>query len=195
MNDRTILIEVTRRRFQGALALLLMVLAVPELGSESATFSTSYPAPSGFYARIVTTGGSPARPRDTLLARDRGSVLIGMTSPGSAAKLGVAGGIHASDDVCVPGVPKDICLKGQARKIAGDEPSRTQTGIKVSPPSGNVYTASSDVDAPNGYLQKRVGFICPPGQAKIYPDGIRGCPCPNGRGIYEIQANGSRLCL
>ena len=65
-------------------AAAMMFCAVAELESESVTLSTYYPAPSGVYTNMITTG-------NTFLARDAaGNVGIGTTSP--AAKLAVVGG-------------------------------------------------------------------------------------------------------
>ena len=56
------------------LVLCLLLLSAGELGSENVTLTTYYPAPSGAYTRMITTG-------ETLLARDGGNVGIGTTSP------------------------------------------------------------------------------------------------------------------
>ena len=52
------------------LAGVLICLAPIDLSSESVTLATYYPAPSGVYTNMITTGG-------TRLARDGGSVAIG----------------------------------------------------------------------------------------------------------------------
>lgn len=75
-------IRLTPRLAKYGLAAALVCLCVPELASESVTLSTYYPAPSGVYTTLITTG-------NTYLARDGGSVGIGTTSP--AYKLDVAG--------------------------------------------------------------------------------------------------------
>ena len=78
-------LSFSRRFVVSAGALAIMLCAVPELDSESVTLSTYYPAPSGVYTNMITTG-------NTFLARDGGagtSVGIGTTAPG--AKLDVNG--------------------------------------------------------------------------------------------------------
>jgi hypothetical protein len=87
MTEITVRFDLTfsRRFIKTAGALVMMLCAVPELDSESVTLSTYYPAPSGVYTNMITTG-------NTFLARDGGagtSVGIGTTAPG--AKLDVNG--------------------------------------------------------------------------------------------------------
>jgi hypothetical protein len=72
---------------RGALSALLMLIGVPNLGSESVTLTTYYPAPSGVYTNMITTG-------NTFLARDGGSVGVGTATPGT--KLDVVGTFRAS---------------------------------------------------------------------------------------------------
>lgn len=71
-----------------ALGFLLLASAV-EPGTESLTLSTTYPAPSGVYAKMITTG-------DTFLARDAGGrVGVGNTHP--LATLDIAGSFRMAD--------------------------------------------------------------------------------------------------
>ncbi len=58
--------------------------------AEEVKVTTYYPSPTGIYAELVTTGGTNAAPKDTVLVRDAGNVGIGTASPGS--KLDIAGG-------------------------------------------------------------------------------------------------------
>ncbi len=55
-------------------AAAVIFCAVAELESESVTLSTYYPAPSGVYTQMITTG-------NTWLARDGGKVGIGVLMP------------------------------------------------------------------------------------------------------------------
>ncbi len=66
------------RRF---LTVFFLFALAGDLSSESVTLTTYYPAPSGVYTKMITTA-------DTYLARDGGSVGVGMTTPG-VAKLAV----------------------------------------------------------------------------------------------------------
>lgn len=61
----------------------LLLVSAAELGSETVTLTTYYPAPSGVYTRMITTA-------NTFLARDGGVLGVGTT--GAVAKLGVNGG-------------------------------------------------------------------------------------------------------
>jgi len=80
-------LTLNRRFLTTAGAFAIMLCAVPELDSESVTLSTYYPAPSGVYTNMITTGA-------TYLARDGGTgtrVGLGTTSP--SYKLDVNGDI------------------------------------------------------------------------------------------------------
>jgi len=69
---------------------ILLVFCAAELDSESLTLTTYYPAPSGVYARMITTDS-------TFLARNGGNVGIGTTNPGQ--KLDVAGNVNVAGSV------------------------------------------------------------------------------------------------
>ncbi|HXT00563.1 MAG TPA: hypothetical protein VN915_07800 [Elusimicrobiota bacterium] len=68
---------------------------VPELASESITLTTYYPAPSGVYSQLITTG-------NTYLARDGGAVRVG-SSIAPAYTLDVNGTGHYSSNLQVDG--------------------------------------------------------------------------------------------
>jgi hypothetical protein len=57
----------------------MLISAAPELASESVTLTTYYPAPSGVYTNLITTG-------NTFLARD-GVTQVGIGTPAPTAKL------------------------------------------------------------------------------------------------------------
>ena len=65
-----------------ALTVFFLFALAGDLSSENVTLTTYYPAPSGVYTRMITTS-------DTYLARDGGSVGVGMTTPG-VGKLAVS---------------------------------------------------------------------------------------------------------
>lgn len=65
------------------MAAAMFFAAVPELASESVTLTTYYPAPSGVYSQLITTG-------NTWLSRDTGNVVVG-GSGAAIARLDVTG--------------------------------------------------------------------------------------------------------
>ena len=69
-----------RRSFVTLLTSLVLLMTAAELGSESVTLTTYYPAPSGVYTQMITTG-------KTLLARDGTSVSIGSAYANNAANI------------------------------------------------------------------------------------------------------------
>lgn len=78
------------RTWRVPLAALMFLCAVGDLNSESVTLSTYYPAPSGVYTNMITTG-------NTYLARDGGAasrVGIGTTNP--TQKLTVVGNVDVT---------------------------------------------------------------------------------------------------
>lgn len=94
----------SRRMIVSAGALAMMLCAVPELDSESVTLSTYYPAPSGVYTKMITTG-------HTFMARD-GGIYNNASNPNGTVV--VLGGITN-----VPAVP-DTTLNGVKLKVVGD---------------------------------------------------------------------------
>jgi hypothetical protein len=72
---------------RGLLVLAMLLATAGDLASENVTLTTYYPAPSGVYSQMITTG-------NTYLARDGGSVGVGTTAPGG--KLDVQGMTYLS---------------------------------------------------------------------------------------------------
>lgn len=101
-----------------ALALALMIAAPAELGSETLTLITTYPAPSGIYQRIVTTGAG-ATNNNTVLNRNGGSVeLVPGSNTASGARLCVGAGSctgASGNKVEIDG--GDLAFIGTARRI------------------------------------------------------------------------------
>jgi hypothetical protein len=88
----------TRRFLSRAGAVAIMLCAVPELDSESVTLSTYYPAPSGVYTNMITTG-------HTYLARDGGVYNAGSNAAGTVLTLGgtpALNGNHNNTKLYVP---------------------------------------------------------------------------------------------
>lgn len=75
------------KRSIGAMMAALMIFAsATEVASESVTLTTYYPAPSGVYSQMITTG-------NTYLARDGGYVDVGNSAiQGAGVKMTVTGG-------------------------------------------------------------------------------------------------------
>jgi hypothetical protein len=72
------------RALRPLLAGLFVVLLASDLASENVTLTTYYPAPSGVYTQLITTG-------NTYAARDAGTLAVGTKTPNAAYKMDVAG--------------------------------------------------------------------------------------------------------
>lgn len=92
------------RTLRPLLVLALPLLLAGELSSENVTLSTYYPAPSGVYTRMLTTG-------DTVLARDGGGVGIGTQTPSGKLDVNgdmvVRGDFTASNNIVLGGVARN----------------------------------------------------------------------------------------
>jgi hypothetical protein len=93
----------SRRFIIAAGAAAVMLCAVPELDSESVQLSTYYPAPSGVYTQMITTG-------NTWLARDGSGVAVGggAAAPGQTldvrGTMGVSGPTNFASAMTVGGL-------------------------------------------------------------------------------------------
>ena len=105
-NIVTIQFKFTRDKALLLMALFFLCWQPRVLNSETLTLTTYYPAPYGGYVSLLTTG-------KTLLARDGGSVGVGMTNPGQ--KLDVTGNIRASGET----IGTLASGFGQFRAVAG----------------------------------------------------------------------------
>ncbi|MBI4371655.1 MAG: hypothetical protein HY552_05090 [Elusimicrobia bacterium] len=112
-------IRVRPRLLRAGAVTAMLLAAGAELGSENITLTTYYPAPSGIYTRMITTG-------DTYLARDGGAVGIKTSAPAAGYALDVNGKIHAATDVCTD-ASGGKCLS------AMPSPVRVLSGHGVSP--------------------------------------------------------------
>jgi hypothetical protein len=83
---------------RGLLVLALLFVPAGELASENVTLTTYYPAPSGVYSQMITTG-------NTYLARDGGQVGIG--TPTADAKLAITSTAAGAAGVVVHGASGD----------------------------------------------------------------------------------------
>lgn len=106
-NIVTIQFKFTRDKALILMALFFLCWHPRPLNSETLTLTTYYPAPYGGYASLLTTGR-------TLLARDGGSVGVGVAAPGQ--KLDVSGNIRANGET----IGTMASGFGQFRAIAGN---------------------------------------------------------------------------
>ncbi len=168
-------LSLGRRELRPLLAAALL-LAVPyQLGSETLTLSTTYPSPSGVYNQIVTTGGGG---KDSNLARDGGSVVIGKAPVGLAVpveKLRVHGnaavtGAASVNSLTVAGNAKiqDLTLHGVTFPNLPNPPAgKKWAWVSLTLPvgtdldtaaAGNPYNAPSHTDTCNGNASS--SFTC-----------------------------------
>ncbi|MBI4376301.1 MAG: hypothetical protein HY549_07605, partial [Elusimicrobia bacterium] len=154
---------------KGGVVIFIIALAVAQLGSENITLSTYYPAPSGIYTRIITTG-------DTILARDGGRVGIGTASP--SAKLEVAGTAH---------------ITGQLR-IEGGSPGAGKTLVSDATGLGSWQDPPGAGSIPRGVVAfTAVGpfsFTVPPGVTRLLVE-VYGAGGGGGSGGNAAGAGGA----
>lgn len=103
------------------LGALLMTVVTGELASESVQLQTYYPAPSGVYTNMITTG-------NTWLSRDGGILAVGTNaaSLGAGAKMAVMGG---SVGIGTTSPVSTLEVNGNAQ---------VDTNLTVGAPSGNL---------------------------------------------------------
>jgi hypothetical protein len=94
-------VRVGKKLLTAALVPALMLAGVPELGSESVTLSTYYPAPSGVYTNMITTS-------NTYLARDGGNLGVGTSSPSSKLHVNGTTTLGGATTISASGVALDV---------------------------------------------------------------------------------------
>ncbi len=97
-------IEVPTPLVRAALAACVLFGTAGTLASESMNLTTTYPAPSGVYTQVITTGNGTSGALDTTLGRDAGNVVlapgsgsVGVGTAAPAAKLHVQGTLAVVD--------------------------------------------------------------------------------------------------
>ena len=125
----------SRRFITASAAAAMMLCAVPELDSESVTLSTYYPAPSGVYTNMITTG-------QTTLARDGSSVTVGSSSTGSTVKLTLNGSL-LTNYITFPGVGGNSNVGGNYYAIYQEQGawSGTYPDLRIQYHTGIKYDA------------------------------------------------------
>ena len=101
MAELTVKLDLSfgKRSIGAMMAALMIFSSAAEVASESVTLTTYYPAPSGVYSSMITTG-------NTYLARDGGGVTIGGATapPAGGINFGAANPtIQASSYIIMPG--------------------------------------------------------------------------------------------
>lgn len=104
--NRKITLRASRRGLLLAVVAALVLGFGRKLWSQAQTLVTRYPAPSGVYNQIITTGDAGAAPADTTLNRNGGNTIlvppanaggkVGIGTANPAEKLDIAGNIRAA---------------------------------------------------------------------------------------------------
>jgi hypothetical protein len=152
------------RSQRAALAAVLLIASASQLNSESVTISTYYPAPSGVYTNMITTG-------NTYLSRDGGRVGLGTNAP--AEKLHVIGNEYLSGKLGVGTLP----LAALSLAVVGD------SGITGKVVVGGGGPAGAHLDVQSGAIRSRqtcsqtpfaaVGTTsCPSGTYATFTSGV-----------------------
>jgi hypothetical protein len=182
-------IVFNRRHFTGLGVVAIMLCAVPELNSESVTLSTYYPAPSGVYTNMLTTG-------DTYLARDAGSVFarkilgtgnnVFSTADPKAADIVVgsdAGTRHDSSIMMWSNTSASRIFQQADTFYLSVWNQNPVTGAKVSMSAANGDATFS------GAIRTRAGALCDAPDVFIY-DSFTGGTTPLCSGKYVTTVAG-----
>lgn len=147
-------LRITASSLVGAMAGFLLLASAVELGSESVTLTTYYPAPSGVYTQMITTS-------NTYLARDTGGVSIGTTNAGSA-KLAVMGGK----------VGLGTTNPAQKLQISGGNLHMGEGAGFAASSRGYIYIDNASTGCSPRTQYGGNGSICTPGQYATFIPGI-----------------------
>ncbi len=202
-NIVTLQFKLTRDKALLLLAFFFLCWNPGPLGSETLQLTTYYPAPYGGYVSLLTTG-------QTLLARDAGNVLVGMTTESAPAtqKLDVNGSIRASGET----TGTLASGSGQFRAIAGSYgamirndgadtyiPLMTRAGdqygswnalrpLRVNNATGDVFLANSQ--ASFEHATGSLNGLC---RLQNYAVGARQ-PCNANEYVMTWYGNGTSTC-
>ena len=125
-------LTIGRKTLSCGLTSFLLAMMAIEVGSENVTLTTYYPAPSGVYAKMITTQST----YHATAGGATGKVGIGTTNPGYTLDIGAAGGADGSlrnqgavylsqttGDVTVGGgsnvTPANVIVNGGSVRISG----------------------------------------------------------------------------
>lgn len=176
MTEITVRFNLTfSRRFVSTFtAAAMMLCAVPELNSESVTLSTYYPAPSGVYTNMITTG-------NTYLARDGAGTRVGIGTISPSYKLDVNGDIGVgAGSKYTTAAGNDLNLDAPAGrslylKVGGATMVTTgATGnVGIGMTSSNKLSVSGAIES-TSVLQTRQGAACTGPFSYNYPTPLGG---------------------
>ncbi|MEK7232741.1 MAG: hypothetical protein AAB268_02915 [Elusimicrobiota bacterium] len=142
----------------------MLLASVGELNSESVVLTTYYPAPSGVYTSMITTGS-------TILARNSNSVVINSlgTAPVSNAnlKLGVNGGVAVGSywNQTAPTPANGLIVSGRV-------------GVGIATPAtalhvvGHTYINASGCSSWPITTTSADGIVCMPGSYATFQPGV-----------------------
>lgn len=149
------------RTWRVPIVAVMLLAAVGELNSESVTLSTYYPAPSGVYTNMITTG-------NTFMARDplavapfESRVGIGTTAPG--AKLAVSGSVSVGAGYAAVVPPANSMI------VSGSLGARMVNPTQAVDVAGNVHINATGCAVS---VATANGAICGAGKYATFQSGV-----------------------